>query len=534
MHERDHSDSLQSRILIVEDSPQSARILQRILLRRGYTVQIATTGRQALSMSYALPIDAILLDIKMPEMNGFDVCARLKADERMRDIPVIFISALDEIFDKVKAFSVGGVDYITKPFQAEEVVARVEAHTNVWHIKRQLQEQNLRLQQEIHARTQTEADLQRRNHELALINRIGRMLSSSLDLNYVLKTALEEIHRLLNVISTSFWLLDAETSEPVCREAFGSGSETILNWRLEPGQGITGWVAQHGESLLISDALNDDRHFTMVDQHTGLPVRSMLSIPLQVQGRVIGVLNLVDPKPHYFTAHDLRFVEPIAASAAIAIENARFYMHSQQELLERRRTQKVLQHAKDIAEAANRTKSLFLANISHELRTPLNAILGFSQLLLYQQSLTSEQKEYTQIIHQNSEHLLSLITRVLDFSKKEAGSVAANPRNFNLFDKEDHAASLTSQPERTDTLQKPEEQLSPADLTDLSFDMLIHLEQAAITTDYTAISQLLQQLQYENTSLFSALNQLTQRFAYTQILTLVQEAQTLKQKVEQK
>ena len=689
MQERRYSNLSRATILVVEDSPQSIRILQRILTKYGYTVQLATTGLQALSMVQTIPIDAILLDIKMPKMDGFEVCARLKADERTRDIPVIFISALNEIFDKVKAFSVGGVDYITKPFHTEEVAARVEVHINVWQIKRQLQAQNLQLQQEIHERESAEANLQRRNHELALINRVGQMLSSSLDLDYVLKTALEEIHRLLKVISTSFWLLDADTHELVCREAFGSGSETLVNWRLDPGQGITGWVAQHGESMLISDALEDDRHVTMVDQHTGLPVRSMLSIPLRVQGRVIGVLNLVDPRPNHFTDHDLRFVEPVAAAAAIAIENARFYMQSQQELVERRQTQEALQHAKDAAEAANRAKTIFLANINHEFRTPLNAILGFSQLLLRQQPLTSEQEEYAQIIHRNGGHLLHLVNRVLDFSKIEAGRMTLNAEDFDLFEmlddlttfftvraKEKHLAfhvvrepaipqyinadegklrevlfnllsnaikftkdgsvtfsidscqlqneysqdrlqfaiadtgpgiapdeiksmfelfvqtpsrqepqggtglglaisrkfvqimggklSVESEPgqgsvfrvaipveiiepsqittsalsdisaqhlEVPDTyvMQKSDEELSPEDLTVLPFDLLTQLEHAALTTDFTALSQLLHQLPPERNALFIALTQLVQHFEYVHILTLVQEAQKIQQ-----
>ncbi|HLO52227.1 MAG TPA: response regulator, partial [Kamptonema sp.] len=123
----DHSImSAKADILVVDDIPANLRLLAGILADKGYTIRPARDGLQALSIAQNIPIDLILLDIMMPEMNGYEVCQKLKADEITRDIPVIFISAINEVLDKVKAFAVGGVDYITKPFQAEEVLARVE------------------------------------------------------------------------------------------------------------------------------------------------------------------------------------------------------------------------------------------------------------------------------------------------------------------------------------------------------------------------------------------------------------------------
>lgn len=113
-------------ILIVDDMPHNLRLLSNMLITRGYSVRAVTNGKQAIgSVNLELP-DIILLDINMPDMSGYDICQILKNDEQTRAIPVIFISAMDESADKVKAFEVGGVDYITKPFQIEEVVARVE------------------------------------------------------------------------------------------------------------------------------------------------------------------------------------------------------------------------------------------------------------------------------------------------------------------------------------------------------------------------------------------------------------------------
>ena len=113
-------------ILIVDDTPANLNVLSAILGKRGYHVRPAINGALALKAAQKAAPDLILLDVQMPEMDGYQVCRQLKDDAQTRDIPVIFISALDDVLDKVEAFQSGGVDYITKPFQIEEVLARVE------------------------------------------------------------------------------------------------------------------------------------------------------------------------------------------------------------------------------------------------------------------------------------------------------------------------------------------------------------------------------------------------------------------------
>jgi two-component system sensor histidine kinase/response regulator len=115
-------------ILVADDTLENLRLLASMLGEQGYEVRSLTNGRQALQAAERDPPDLILLDINMPEMNGYEVCRRLKESKALRDVPVIFLTALDDIADKVTAFEVGGVDYITKPFQLEEVSARVRTH----------------------------------------------------------------------------------------------------------------------------------------------------------------------------------------------------------------------------------------------------------------------------------------------------------------------------------------------------------------------------------------------------------------------
>lgn len=138
--------SFTNSILIVDDTPENLRLLIEILGKHGYHVRSAPNGRLALESVRKEVPDLILLDIVMPEIDGLKVCRRLKADESTRDIPVIFISALDEVFDKVDAFESGGVDYITKPFQVEEVLARVHTHLTLREMRQDLEKQNQELE----------------------------------------------------------------------------------------------------------------------------------------------------------------------------------------------------------------------------------------------------------------------------------------------------------------------------------------------------------------------------------------------------
>jgi two-component system, sensor histidine kinase and response regulator len=131
----------QDSILIVDDTPTNLRLLAKILVEANYLVRPARDGKSALASANSAPPDLILLDIMMPVMDGYEVCQKLKANEITANIPVIFISALDNVSDKVKAFSVGGVDYIPKPFQAKEVLARVNTHLTIRKLQQKLNDQ---------------------------------------------------------------------------------------------------------------------------------------------------------------------------------------------------------------------------------------------------------------------------------------------------------------------------------------------------------------------------------------------------------
>ncbi|HEY9850373.1 MAG TPA: response regulator [Leptolyngbyaceae cyanobacterium] len=157
-------------ILLVDDRPENLRVLYTILKKQGYQPRGVVSGQMALSSAKINPPDLILLDIMMPGMDGYEVCRCLKEDENTREIPVIFISAKGETFDKIKAFSVGGVDYITKPFEVEELIARIENHLTLYRLQKQLQEKNWLLEKEVRNRMLIEAALSKSNQELSRSN----------------------------------------------------------------------------------------------------------------------------------------------------------------------------------------------------------------------------------------------------------------------------------------------------------------------------------------------------------------------------
>ena len=127
-------------ILIVDDRPDNLELLSKMLTNLGYKIRCVTSGKMALKTIKSKPPDVVLLDIKMPEIDGYQVCETLKSDKLTCEIPIIFLSALNEVFDKVRAFQIGGVDYISKDFQIEEVIARIESQLTIQRQKRELQQ----------------------------------------------------------------------------------------------------------------------------------------------------------------------------------------------------------------------------------------------------------------------------------------------------------------------------------------------------------------------------------------------------------
>ncbi len=202
----------------------------------------------------------------------------------------------------------------------------------------------------------TEEMLRLRELELKLYNQASQALNSSLNLDQVLVTVLEEVRRLMDIVGSSIWLTDAETGDLVCRQATGSYGKTLRGWRLATGEGLAGWVAVHGESLISQDTYTDERHYKEVDLSIGRDMHSVLTVPLRIKGDVIGVVQVVDMEAGRFNETDLTLLDTLAGSAAIAIENARLYEKGQKEIAIRKKTEAALR------ESENRYRTVLEAN----------------------------------------------------------------------------------------------------------------------------------------------------------------------------
>jgi diguanylate cyclase (GGDEF)-like protein/PAS domain S-box-containing protein len=204
-------------ILIVDDLPDNLRMLSTTLAEQGYEVRCAKNGAMALRGAHTAPPDLILLDVKMPNMNGYEVCQHLKAEQQTRDIPVIFMSALDEVLDKVKAFEVGGLDYITKPFQIEEVLARIKSQLALQAAKAEIRKLNAELEQRVQQRTaQLVAANQQLQREIAERKQAEKLLQES-------EARLESI---LNSLEEVVWSASAQTYKflylsPAAQKVYG-------------------------------------------------------------------------------------------------------------------------------------------------------------------------------------------------------------------------------------------------------------------------------------------------------------------------
>jgi len=200
----------QGKILVVEDTPNTVQMISDILSAAGYQVFVAMTGEKALDRADKILPDVILLDILLPEMDGYEICRRLKSRESTAALPVIFLSALTETFDKIKGFELGAVDYLAKPIAAEELLARVRTHVTIHRLRRDLEEANHLLEARVAARTAELSALNRAlAHEIAERTRAEqevRQLNVELEARVIqrteeLQTANEELQSFAYVVS---------------------------------------------------------------------------------------------------------------------------------------------------------------------------------------------------------------------------------------------------------------------------------------------------------------------------------------------
>lgn len=323
-------------ILIVDDNRTNLRILVKLLSEQGYKTRPASNGRLALSAAQADPPDLILLDIVMPELDGYQVCEQLKQHKATRDIPVLFISALDELVDKVRAFSAGGVDFISKPFHAEEVLARIKTHLTLHRLQQNQARKNQALEREVAERKQTEAslqganqDLQRRVDELSALNRIAQIVASTLDLQRMLAAVSEELVQIFGASSTGVMLFDAAENELTVFADYSLRDDvpSMVGATMPPDTTLAAHqIFKHKKPSVFANAQNNPLIKNSRSLLHERRIECLMVVPLLVRGEVIGTIGIDTDQPdREFTPAEMSLAETIAAQVAGAIENARLF-----------------------------------------------------------------------------------------------------------------------------------------------------------------------------------------------------------------
>lgn len=383
------------------------QVLFTCLEKSGYKVLVAQTGEQALHIAEIAAPNLILLDILMPGLDGFTTSLHLKAQVNTRDIPIIFLTALSETAHKVKGFEVGGVDYITKPIEQQEVLARIQTHLTLQKMRQHLLAQNQALKQEIDNRLQVESQLQQRTSELEQtlkyresLRRIQEKIRDSLDESHILQVATKELVEILSVDSCQLELYGADKKTATIAYEFNHGSPKF--------QGVCRQISDFPElyqqlfqkiSLQLIKNLELPTHPQNYFTSLVCPIFENHS-----QSGVIGNLWLRRPSEQVFTELEIELVQQVANQCAIAIRQARLYKAAQQQVQE--------------LEKLNRLKDDFLKTISHELRAPMSSLQLSVETLdkLFQQEGKSKSPLFTKVLsifHQACQRQKQLVDDLL-------------------------------------------------------------------------------------------------------------------------
>jgi PAS domain S-box-containing protein len=315
-------------ILIVDDTPTNLGMLCDFLTASGFEVLVAVDGESAIEQAvYAQP-NLILLDILMPGIDGFETCRQLKANPSTQHIPVIFMTALGETVDKVRGFQAGAVDYVTKPIQPEEVLARITNHLTIQNLQNQLQKQNLQLQQEVKERRRAEELVRQQAQREQLLGEIVQRIRKSLNLEEILSTTVSEVRQFLQSDRVLIYRFFDDWSGAIAVESTSSDELSILNTTIsDPCFGESyAQRYQEGRILVIEDIYTADITPCHVDFLVSIQVRANMVVPILQGERLWGLLVAHHCcEARQWQQWEVDLLKQLSTPIAIAIQQGQLY-----------------------------------------------------------------------------------------------------------------------------------------------------------------------------------------------------------------
>jgi len=390
-------------ILIVDDTPNNLQVLFSYLETAGYRVLLAEDSESALQIARSQNPDLILLDVLMPGVDGFATCSQLKSQAATKDIPIIFLTALSDTVNKVQGFKLGGVDYITKPIEQEEVLVRIQTHLHLRNMGRALVTQNRELKKAL--------DFE------ASVRRITEKIRDSLDETYCLRVATEELATVLNLSGCQIELYDAEQKTATIAHEY--------NVSLPLCQGET---RQVDEFIELYQQLLQKSHLQLVEPvpqfyPPGIQV-TRLACPIFDDRGIIGNLWGLRPPGELFSPLEISLMEQVASQCAIAMRQARLYANSNQQVAELAKL--------------NQLKDDFLKTVSHELKAPISSIQLAAQTL--ESLLNAKQnprqsplfKRVLKIFHESCQQQKKLTDDLITLCYIDAQAKVIQPESLEL------------------------------------------------------------------------------------------------------
>lgn len=318
-------DSSTLKILVVDDSAENRWLFQTQLQFEGYQVLHASSGREGIDVANQEIPDLILLDVMMPEMNGFEVCLALKQNPSTMNIPVIMITALRDVQFRIRGIEAGADEFLSRPHNREELMVRVQALIQLKRAREHLEEERNRLQ---------------------LLYNISRAVTSQLQIEQMMSNIIAQTRGAVEASKGSVMLFN-ESGRVTHRILVRVGLDPEIADRVTEAvlrDGLAGWLIRHNRGTIISDTQKDDRWLVLPGDDEN-PVRSVIGVPLSRANRIVGVLFLMHPQPDYFTPAHLSLLETIGSQITTTIENAFLFAEIDEE---RRKLSAILAQSNDV------------------------------------------------------------------------------------------------------------------------------------------------------------------------------------------